>query len=272
LWVDADSHGLTVALKNVGGATQVKILEYNILSTADRNAVASGYPEWEERRDAMLAHLDDIPFDIAAIEEAAPLQVADLYRHYKDRYGIVVADDVSTDALLLYSRARFELIESGRWLLDTEHTHIPRVAVWAALRDVESKREFVAVSVHFDANRIKKQELTTFNDQLQKIASFQVPVLVAGDFNISPADPEYARMLSYGWHDAHDGTLPDPTFPARRPRIRIDHVFYLGSGISSSLWQMQRYENAYNESDHFPVSAWIDIDAAPDQPLGPVAK
>ncbi len=273
LWVDADSRDVTIPLKNVGGAMQLRVLEYNVLSTADRNAVRSGYPEWEDRRGEMLEQVAAIAFDVAAFEECAPLQVADLYRRFKDDYGFVIADDVSTDAILLYAKARFELIQSGRWLLEeSATTHIPRLAVWASLRDRASQREFLFTSVHFDANPIKKQELKSFNHRLQKPASWGVPVVVAGDFNISPSDPEFDRMLTYGWKDAHLGADGDPTFPTRRPRIRIDHVFYLGAGVAPAFWAVQDYPRAYALSDHFPIVSWLDVDAAPDTPLGPVSK
>ena len=267
LWVDASNKNVTIPLKNVGGAMHLKVLEYNILSTADRNAVKAGYVEWEDRRTEMFARLDVIPFDLAAIEEASPLQVADFYRHFKDAYGFVIADGVSTDATLLYSKARFELIQSGHWLLDGARMHIPRLAVWASLRDIASRREFLFTSVHFDANRVKKKELTDFNKTLQRPRSWGVPLVVAGDFNMSPADPEYARLLTYGWKDAHLGDEADPTFPSKRPRIRIDHIFSIGDAAHATLWERQTYERAYDESDHFPIVAWFDVDAAPDTPL-----
>lgn len=273
LWVDADTRDVTIPLKNVGGALQLKVLEYNILSTADRNAVRNGYAEWENRRDEMFQNLDNITFDIAAIEESAPLQVADFYRHFKDRYAFIIADDVSTDAIMLYAKDRFELIDSGRWLIDDGSTiTIPRLAIWAELRDKESKREFLFTSVHFDANRVKKKELTHFNDFIQRPVTWGAPVIVAGDFNISSSDPEYNRMRTYGWKDAHDGDELDATFPSRNPRIRIDHVFYFGDSVHTAFWDVQKYPRAYEMSDHYPIVVWLAIDAATDTPLGPISK
>lgn len=81
------------------------------------------------------------------------------------------------------------------------------------------------------------------------------PLVVAGDFNVTPFSPHFARLL-------HDGSLRDcangarlaPTWPARVPflYIRIDHCL-ISDGLSAGNFRV----GPYLGSDHYPIATDI---------------
>lgn len=91
------------------------------------------------------------------------------------------------------------------------------------------------------------------NRQLQALArvsrSHPVPLVIAGDFNISPFSPHFRRLL-------RDGSLRDcarglePTWPARVPFlfIRIDHC------VATAGVRVHEFRaGEYIASDHYPI-------------------
>ncbi len=82
------------------------------------------------------------------------------------------------------------------------------------------------------------------------------PALLAGDFNCPPASPEMAVFRDSGLFVA-DFEAKDPSFPARGPEQRIDHV------LGPRGWTHRSTVVVHDEelSDHRPVLAEFDLPA-----------
>ncbi|SEL67008.1 endonuclease/exonuclease/phosphatase family protein [Nonomuraea pusilla] len=74
------------------------------------------------------------------------------------------------------------------------------------------------------------------------------PVLLAGDLNTRPGDPEMAVLESAGLRDPLVALGDPPTSPADAPSERIDHVL-IGEGLTAVSAQAPRLPY----SDHLPV-------------------
>ncbi len=112
----------------------------------------------------------------------------------------------------------------------------------------------LSLAVHYDETRRNGQ----INHLLNRIANETIPVIMAGDFNMTPTSIAYDRLaaqLKDAFAQAGSGW--GMTYPVARvinlpdwlpPLLRIDYVWH------SSHWQTLHYQRgeALN-SDHFPV-------------------
>lgn len=83
------------------------------------------------------------------------------------------------------------------------------------------------------------------------------PLVLAGDFNAEPGQPELAALtarLTDGWTAAGSGG--GRTFPARLPMRRLDQIL-VSSGVRVSRSAVVRTD----ASDHRPVVVDVDVDA-----------
>ena len=80
------------------------------------------------------------------------------------------------------------------------------------------------------------------------------PVILVGDFNAVPRSRAY-RRLALRMTDAQRalrGSVPRPTYPARMPVLRIDHVF-VSHSIEIERVETLRIGAARVASDHLPL-------------------
>jgi endonuclease/exonuclease/phosphatase (EEP) superfamily protein YafD len=108
------------------------------------------------------------------------------------------------------------------------------------------------------------------NEELRSIAAWareqQDPVLVAGDFNITPWSAHFAELLSRsGLRDCAQGEGLRGSWPAQLPlfRIRIDHCL-----ASAHFRTVEVRVGPMLRSDHLPVSADLIFDATRDSDAG----
>ncbi|MGH9149380.1 MAG: endonuclease/exonuclease/phosphatase family protein, partial [Acidimicrobiales bacterium] len=85
------------------------------------------------------------------------------------------------------------------------------------------------------------------------------PVMAVGDFNATPWDPAFRRLLDRGFVDAHERTGRGlaRTFPSGRrypPVVLIDHVV-----VSPGVVPLRVWEGSGSGSDHRPVLADLAV-------------
>ena len=134
----------------------------------------------------------------------------------------------------------------------------PRGALW-----VEIDRQGVKIQVfntHLGLRRRERMiqaETLAGPEWLASDACNGRPAILAGDFNAVPRSGAY-RILAEGL-SRHVLTVPSrPTFPARLPLLRLDHVF------TNTLARVVRYEVidtplARAASDHLPLLATVEL-------------
>lgn len=104
------------------------------------------------------------------------------------------------DAVIAYKQSRFLLKNKGvRWLgpknngftLGWKYS-LPRLLVWAHLLDKQNGKEFIFIGTHLD-NRL--ENLSGSAQYLQDfIATIDIPIIFAGDTNITFEMPEYKSL------------------------------------------------------------------------------
>lgn len=262
-------------------AKPLSVMTFNVLC-----AVCGGgeYDPWEQRlgyfADIFARHdpdliglqeLSPIPGEVDALLEVAPGRKALFF----EQEGWLPYPD----AAIFYRASRFEVLERGEyWLSPTPDVprstgfadpQLPRLVVWARLRDKAGDREMFFASTHFDNNSPSQEQSAPL--VLERTAPFAatMPVVFVGDFNSQPADAAYVTLTAGGFQNAYDlapspGVVenqdPDPVYD---PADRIDHVFVAGAGVtwSASSWVADLYvygEQKRYPSDHFAIVTTLD--------------
>lgn len=136
----------------------------------------------------------------------------------------------------------------------------PRGAIWVAV-EVEGV-ELQVINTHLGLSRRERlnQVATLLGPLWLGNPSCRSPRILVGDFNAVPRSSAY-RMLAGRMKDAQSAPAsrrPGPTFPARLPLLRIDHIFVEDS-IETLDVHVHRAGLARTASDHLPLIADIRL-------------
>ncbi|TNC05058.1 endonuclease/exonuclease/phosphatase family protein [Methylobacterium terricola] len=138
----------------------------------------------------------------------------------------------------------------------------PRGALWAAV--VAGGTEVQVVTTHLGLGRAERraQAEALLGPDFLGDPACRDPVVLLGDFNALPGSGVH-RRLAARLPDAHGARAwTRPTFPARLPLLRIDHVF-VSRSVAVRAVRTVGGTLARVASDHLPLVA--DLDLAPAQ-------
>lgn len=114
---------------------------------------------------------------------------------------------------------------------------------------------FVFASTHFDYTSPETQELQA-KYVIEKLTCDTIPAVVGGDFNSQAGSPAITLLST-------DGAVlsgSNPTFPAKAPEKRLDHIF----GFPKAAFRLENTTEgpagADAASDHIPVISTITVD------------
>jgi endonuclease/exonuclease/phosphatase family metal-dependent hydrolase len=142
----------------------------------------------------------------------------------------------------------------------------PRGAIWVEV--TFAGRVLQVVNTHFGLRRrerIAQAEALAGPDWLGSAACRAGPAILAGDFNAIPRSRAY-KILAEGL-SRQVLTIPArPTFPARLPLLRLDHVF-ANPQARILRYQVIATPLAREASDHLPLLATVDcLQSASESP------
>ena len=116
--------------------------------------------------------------DLVALQEVSPSQLDQIKAEFLDHYYVHAHKPYTPDAVILFDRSLFQMLEKGYWMLDDQAKLRPRrIAVWVKLRHIDSKRELMFVSVHVDANFWKIDQIEILARKLTPIMEWNAPLL-----------------------------------------------------------------------------------------------
>ncbi|MCD9619259.1 endonuclease/exonuclease/phosphatase family protein [Chryseobacterium gleum] len=236
---------------------------------------------WPKRKQDVADLLTYYHPDYFGVQEALPEQMKDIKAGLKNYDYIGVGRDDGKEkgefSAIFYDTNRLDVVKSGTfWLSETPEkpskgwdAALNRICTYAVFKDKKSKKEFLAMNLHFDhignVARVKSSELI-----LKKIKGLNpknLPVTLSGDFNLTD-DSEPIKILSQNMKDTfyHSETKhygPVGTFTAfdvnTVPKDRIDYIFTQGFKIRSHRHINDRRENLLYPSDHFPVIVHLSL-------------
>ncbi|WP_294304719.1 endonuclease/exonuclease/phosphatase family protein [uncultured Chryseobacterium sp.] len=261
----------------VGFAQDLKVMSFNIRLNVDSDKENS----WTNRKEDVVDLLMYYHPDYFGVQEALPDQMKDIKNGLKNYdYTGVGRDDGKEKgefSAIFYDTNRLQIVNSGTfWLSETPEkpskgwdAALNRICTYAVFKDKKSKKEFMALNLHFDhvgnVARVKSSELIL--KKIKEINPKNLPVTVSGDFNLTE-DSEPIKIMSKNLKDSfyHSETKhygPKGTFTGfdvnEVPKERIDYIFVKGFSIKSHRHINDRRENLLYPSDHFPVLAELQF-------------
>ena len=175
-----------------------------------------------------------------------------------------------------YDPKQYQLEDSGTfWLSPTPDSPskgwdaaLNRICTWGRFKDKKGKK-FYVFNVHYDhiGQQAREESSKLLVAKVKEINTKNLPVILMGDFNVTPENPAYATITSDpSWEDARlvsklPSYGPKGTFNSfdwnKMPDGIIDHIFIQGKiQVIRHGTLTDNYGKKY-PSDHFPVMAEV---------------
>ena len=262
-------------------STALRVMSFNLrLNVASDSANA-----WPHRIDAVEDIMRDA--DLVGVQEALPGMLEDLDARLDGWARIGVgrqADGGGEYSAIYYRTGRVELeAEDTFWLSETPDVPgskswdaaIERIVTWGRFRDRRSGTTLTVVNTHFDhvGQTARENSARLIVDHLDELANGG-PVVVMGDFNVTPDNPAYAVLTEgTGLRDARLASSTPPEgvaatwngFGRDALERRIDFLFVRGLEVTRFATRDETIAGelgtatARYPSDHFPVEATVEL-------------
>lgn len=213
--------------------------------------------------------------DSVGLQECEGTWYMTLEAHLKDRYDIVGVGRltgikyIGEATAIMYRKDKYDLVDSGTfWLSETpdkvsvgwdaQHN---RTCTWVILENKETHEQYAHINTHLD----HKGELARTNGLalvLQKAESFDMPVVVTGDFNFPKSDPLYDQLVAGNLSDTQDMaeiTMSGKTYHAYNGGEDGEPIDFIC--VNEKITKVREYRivrDIYGDtylSDHYPIFA-----------------
>lgn len=235
-------------------------------------AESDGPDRWELRREQVVRMLREQDADVIGTQELFAEQ-GDYLAEQMPEYAWFgrgrESDGGGEHMGVFYRRDRLRVVESGDfWLSDTPeapgsiswgHPH-PRMVTWALFETLADGRRFYLFNTHLpyrgEDEDARLRGAKAIARRLRTLPD-DVPVVLTGDFNTTPASPAYAGLKGFledAWTSAAQRTGPEGTFHGftGQPQKRIDWILVRGLEVDR-MRVVDSQENGRYPSDHFPL-------------------
>ena len=256
------------AKKENEGTEGLKVMSYNIrLGSAN-----DGTNSWSLRYTATGEMLEDQAPDVFGVQEALDYQVRYINEMCGYEYVGVGRENGKKDGehmAIFWNKKSVSMLKWGTfWLSETPQKPSKgwdaacfRTATWALMKDKKTGKKFYFVNTHLDheGKEAQKNGLKLIVDRIGEINPEGYPMVLTGDFNMKPDDPNLAELDSKMQstrkiaavtdnHDTYNGW-------GRGSGI-IDYIYVSGfSSCPEYQTVVKRYQDRKFVSDHYPVSA-----------------
>jgi len=202
---------LALMMFALGFSQNLKVMSFNIRLNVDSDKENS----WTNRKQDVADLLSYYHPDYFGVQEALPEQMKDIKNGLKNYDYVGVGRDDGKEkgefSAIFYDTERLQMVKSGTfWLSETPEkpskgwdAALNRICTYALFRDKESKKEFMALNLHFDhvgnVARVKSSELIL--KKIKELNPKNLPVTVTGDFNLTE-DSEPIKIMSQNMKDS----------------------------------------------------------------------
>lgn len=261
---------LTLLLSIAAPAQTLTVISYNIRLGEAKDGTNS----WAFRYPAsQMMVMDQLP-DIMGLQEAYLYQAAYLKEYCKgyNYVGVGREDGRKSGEIMaiFYRKETVKLLKWGTWWLsDTPKkpsmgwdAACKRTATWALMKDKRTGQKFYYVNTHLDhvGWEAREKGLRLIVDKIAGMNKEGLPLVVTGDFNMTPERPEFAPLTREMVSARETAYKTDhlATFHAwgKEDTQIIDYIFYKGF---SSCVEYETIRKSYFDrkfiSDHYPIRA-----------------
>lgn len=262
---------LSLAIQAAQAATPgLRVMSFNVRTPADTEAGK----RWEDRRDSMVALIQQTHPQVIGTQELTPPQASYLASHLQGFrwFGQGRRGGEGDEHMgVFYDASALVLVESGDfWLSDTPEVPgsiswghpYPRMVTWGLFERRADGRRFYLFNTHLpyraedEPARVRGAKLL-----LSRLASLphDIPVVLTGDFNTEPGGDTW-RTLTATLHDARGEATqvkgPRLTFHdfTGKGQQQLDWILLRGF-TATDFATLDARPNGVLPSDHFPVMA-----------------
>lgn len=213
--------------------------------------------------------------DSVGLQECEGTWYMTLEAYLKDSYGIVGTGRltgvkyIGEATAIMYRKDKYDLVDSGTiWLSETpdkvsvgwDAKH-HRTCTWVILENKETGEQYAHLNTHLD--HVGEQARTNGLQLILDLAdSFDMPVVVTGDFNFGKSDPLYTQLVSGNLSDTQDiaeKTMTGKTYHAYNGGEDGEPIdFICVNGKITDVKEYRIVRDIYGDtyiSDHFPIFA-----------------
>lgn len=228
------------------------------------------------RKDAIAAKILKEAPDVICFQEVLPHVANWLKENLVDYYVLGCGRDAELEdeqTTIAFKKMKYQLIAMNTfWLSPTpnvpgsryaKQSICPRTCTDAILQDTESKEVFRILNTHLDHEGSEARVLATQQilDYIQAVTLFkEAPVVLAGDLNAFPSDPEILLLTQkedlLDLTEGLEGTFHE--FGSLETPEKIDYIVASKKlrWHKKGLWKDE--EDGVYLSDHYPVFVEID--------------
>ena len=247
-----------LAIPAAAAEKPIAVASYNIRSFRGMDG--------ERDIDRTIAAIERLHCDICGLQEVrktdedavAPIEITGQRLGMKPFFAQTLARPGFIYGIGLLSRYPFEVVEQLTLPIPPEHE--PRTAIIARIDHPEGV--FYFINTHLSANRDdagRREQLAMILETVR--AKNYTPAILVGDLNSKP-ESKTIELLNEEWEVFGDETF---TYPARKPRARIDYI----AGYPKGAFRALRYRVVRDaaSSDHRPLVAGLQR-VTPAPPAG----
>lgn len=283
LFIGALTLGCHASAAERAALQNVTVMSFNIRYGSAKD----GENRWDNRKEQVAELIRQQGPDTVGLQEALRYQI-DAIRERLPEYGEVgVGREGGTQgeySAILYRTGRFDVAASGTfWLSDTPD--VPsntwgaaciRIATWARLVDKQTGRAFFHFNTHLDhvSQSARQKSVRLIASRIASRTPLD-PFVLTGDFNAGEDNPAITYLNGAGESadrtpvavvDAFRVLHPDAKevgtfngFRGQTDGAKIDFIFVDASTRVLEASIIRTSENGRYPSDHFPVSATLDL-------------
>ena len=265
--------------------------DYNELSVISFNIKVSGglsdlfNPNiWSRRKSATPAMIKDQCPDIFGVQEALSDQLEDVggelpnYSYVgvgredgKEISEITDSEDSGEIMAIFYNTSEIDLLDWGTyWLSETPdepsiswEADFKRTMTWAKMQMKYSGKKFFYVNTHLDnhSGTARTEGLKLIVNKIAEMNIDNLPVVLTGDFNVTPDNPvlkvlDNAKMLDARTTAEETDDLATFNGWGKEEARVIDYIYYRGfSSCPEYETIVKQYANIQYISDHYPIVA-----------------
>lgn len=247
----------------------LKVMSYNIrLGSAN-----DGTNSWHMRYAATAEMIEDQKPDVFGVQEALDYQINFIQENFTDYKSVGVGREngkkEGEHMSIFWNKKTVSMIKWGTfWLSETPEepsmgwdAACKRTATWALMKCRKTGKKFYFVNTHLDhkGSEAQKNGLKLIVDRIDDINPEGYPMVLIGDFNITPDNPNLVELDSkmQSVRKVAEKTDSHDTFNGwGRGKGVIDYIYASGfSAYPEYQTVTKRYADRKFVSDHYPVCA-----------------
>lgn len=262
---------------------QLRVASFNIRV----GRFSGGKKRWSNRRDTVISILTGQQYDVIGLQEVLDFQLEEIQLSLPQFsvYAIGRGDEVDEGeaCAILYRKDRFLMVDSGTlWFSKNPNqpgskffgTLFPRICSWVRLADIDTAKCFYVYNLHLDSNsqRAREKSVRILTERIAN-RKHPDPFVVMGDFNMELQNPAMMYLQKFDYKTSYDRLqdtwaavypyrLSEGTYHKFRGETsgpKIDHILVGEDCQVVSAGIDRRSDDGTFPSDHFPVSATLDL-------------